>query len=363
MRTAPHAQPTPSSGAPASTAVETRPRLTWTQDLVTVALATIMEVGGILDGWAHSHIPDLETVLTPWHGVLYAGYVLTAGWIALQVMRCWRSGRRGINAVPVGYGLGVAGVAGWGVAGLLDLGVWHQIFGIEQGIEALLSPTHLMLATAEILIVTSPLRAAWSDRGLVVQPTLRALLPAVWSTVLAAQLVGFMLQYHIAFLSIVPTAEPATGIATVLVTNALLIGPMLLLLSRFRTPFGTFTVLYTGFAALLGGLVEYSGWPTILAALAGGTLADVLTHRLRGKPAGPRYAAVAGGSSLALWSGYLVAAALSSPFTWSVELWGGAVTLAVGSSVGLALLTAPTRCPAEGEQSASPMPAAGLAER
>jgi len=329
-------------GSTTDTMASTRPRLTWTQNLVTVLLATVMEAGGILDGWAHSHVPELETVFTPWHGVLYLGYTATAGWIALLVLRYWRSGRRGLNAVPVGYGLGLVGVVGWGVAGMLDLGVWHQIFGIEEGVEALLSPTHLMLAAAELLIITSPLRAAWSDRDFPAAPTLRAFIPAVWSAVLGAQLVGFMLQYDIAFLQVVPTSPPVQGISTVLVTNAILVGTMLLLVRRFRTPLGTFAVLYAGIGALLGGLIEFASWPTILAALVGGLITDLLARRHQARP--PRlasYAAVAGGSSLALWSAYLIAVALAFPFDWSVELWGGAMTLAVGSSLGLALLAAP----------------------
>jgi hypothetical protein len=342
-RRQPDANPTASTPAVAGSATHARPRLTWGQNLITVLLATVMEAGGILDGWAHSHVPGLETVLTPWHAVLYGGYLATAGWIGLQVLRSWRHGHRGINAVPVGYGAGVVGVIGWGVAGMLDLGVWHQIFGIERGVEALLSPTHLMLAATELLIITSPLRAAWSDPSLARAPSLRAVLPAVWSAALGAQLVGFMLQYDIAFLQIVPSADPVAGINAVLVTNAILVGTMLLLLRRFQIPPGSFALLYTGIAGMLAGLIEFDSWPLIVAALVGGAVTDLLAWRLRSRPAAfATYAIVAGGSSLALWSVYLIVVASLFQFDWSVELWGGAITLAVGSSLGLALIAAPT---------------------
>ena len=330
----------------AGSARPTRPRLTWRQNLITVLLATVMEAGGILDGWAHTHVPSLETVLTPWHGVLYGGYAATAGWIALQVLRYWRRGHRGISAIPLGYGLGLVGMVAWGLAGLFDLAVWHQLFGIETGVEALLSPSHLMLAASEVLIITSPLRAAWSDPGVPRAPSLRAFLPAVWSAALGAQLIAFMLQFDVAFLQTVPTAAPEAGIGTVLVTNAILVGTMLLLMRRFRTPAGSFTVLYAGIAAMLAGLVEFDSWPMIVAALVGGAVADLLTWRLRSRPARfAAFAVAAGGSSLALWSAYMVGVALLFPFDWSVELWGGAITLAVGSSLGLALLAAPTPAP------------------
>ena len=34
----------------------------------TVVLLSVWFVGGlILDGWAHNHIPELESFFTPWH--------------------------------------------------------------------------------------------------------------------------------------------------------------------------------------------------------------------------------------------------------------------------------------------------------
>ena len=48
------------------------------------------------------------------------------------------------------------------MGGVGDL-LWHQVFGIEQGIAALLSPTHLLLFTGVALILLAPFRAAWSS--------------------------------------------------------------------------------------------------------------------------------------------------------------------------------------------------------
>ncbi len=44
-------------------------------------------------------------------------------------------------------------------------GEYHHVgslFGFEAGLEALLSPTHLMLAAGALLILSGPARAAWS---------------------------------------------------------------------------------------------------------------------------------------------------------------------------------------------------------
>ena len=38
--------------------------------------------------------------------------------------------------------------------------LWHLAFGIEIGLDALVSPTHLLLLTSGVLLLTCPLRAA-----------------------------------------------------------------------------------------------------------------------------------------------------------------------------------------------------------
>src|SRR5262245_38823285 len=64
------------------------PRFDW---LMTILGAWLL--GGLyLDGWAHIHVPGLETFFTPWHAVLYSGYL--AGAMALLVT-CVRNRRRG----------------------------------------------------------------------------------------------------------------------------------------------------------------------------------------------------------------------------------------------------------------------------
>ncbi len=48
------------------------------------------------------------------------------------------------GGVPVGYGWGFIGVIAFAAGGVADM-VWHQIFGVEVDLEALLSPSHLLL--------------------------------------------------------------------------------------------------------------------------------------------------------------------------------------------------------------------------
>ena len=113
--------------------------------------------GLFLDGWAHTHISRLETFFTPWHAIFYSGYFLTTGTLMLwtscrrRVIGAERlnggaeSGRgRWAEAIPDGYGLSLLGALVFLFGGIGDM-LWHEIFGIEDNIEALTSPTHLLL--------------------------------------------------------------------------------------------------------------------------------------------------------------------------------------------------------------------------
>src|SRR5206468_5841643 len=64
--------------------------------------------------------------------------------------------------VPAGYGLGLVGVAMFVAGGVAD-GRWHTLFGVEVSVAALLSPSHLLLLGGGLLMVTSPVRSAWSS--------------------------------------------------------------------------------------------------------------------------------------------------------------------------------------------------------
>jgi len=158
-----------------------------------VALAGLALIGGLyLDGWAHIHRPGLETFFTPWHGVLYSGFLLLAAALVMPVLRGRLRGVAWSAALPAGYGLALLGVALFGAGGLLDLG-WHIVFGIEAGTEALLSPPHLLLATGAGLMVTAPLRSAWSLSDAPQRWT--TWLPPLLSLALLLALLGFFTSY------------------------------------------------------------------------------------------------------------------------------------------------------------------------
>ena len=77
-------------------------------DWAATILAATFTAGVFLDGWAHTHGRVDDTFLTPWHAVLYSGFlamaVLLVGRAAWGVARYRLTWRR---AMPEGYGLGL----------------------------------------------------------------------------------------------------------------------------------------------------------------------------------------------------------------------------------------------------------------
>src|SRR5215469_12842855 len=126
-----------------------------------VVLLEAWWVGGVfLDGWAHNHGKVDQTFFTPWHGLLYSAFAIYGLFLLVVWIRHRRAGYLWRRALPSGYGLALVGAGIFAVGGILDL-IWHTLFGIEVDVQALLSPTHLILATGLFLMITGPLRAGW----------------------------------------------------------------------------------------------------------------------------------------------------------------------------------------------------------
>ncbi|GLZ27853.1 hypothetical protein Lesp02_00430 [Lentzea sp. NBRC 105346] len=321
------------------------------RDLVTGVLG-IWLVGAVLsDGWAHFNVPGLESFFTPWHGALYAGLAVTAGWIGLMVWRTRAAGRPVLGDLPRGYAGGALGVLLFGVGGVADL-LWHEVFGIEVAVDALVSPSHLLLGAGGLLILGSPMRA----QG--VLGSIRRWTPtAVLSLVLSTALVAFFMLYTSPFpmpaavQSFVPTPEGTPGhleaelpvvaaLSGYLATTVLFAMPLLLMVrGRAGVPAGA-TVLVGTIAWLSVGVVGFPATAVAgaVGATAGAVIADFARSRLSGHH-GERWflPVVAGGTALLVWAGQLAGLAIADAVRWPVSLWSGVVVLAgfAGAAVGL----------------------------
>lgn len=339
---------------------QARPRATRREHLLTVAFATWLIAGIFIDGWAHSNDKP-ESFFTPWHGIFYSGFLATALWMGRMVQRRMAHGAAGRAVVPVGYGLGLLGVAVFALGGLFDM-TWHEIFGIEVDLEALLSPSHLILFCGGLLVVTSPLRAMWAEGG-PSAPTFRQFLPALLSTTLATATVAFffmdfaptlsgaMTQGPYGFIDLAFGANPdiagwmteevqLEGYAAILLTTVILLAPALYLARRWVLPFGSLTFLFGVVSTLVASIESFDMGMTFGAAAVGGLAGDLLYRGLRAAPDRPwRIRAVAAFAPAVMWLAYFGVLALSFSVGWSVELWSGVCAMSAIAGFGLAVVT------------------------
>lgn len=309
-------------------------------------------MGGLfLDGWAHTHIPRLETFFTPWHAVLYSGYLSVALFLLISLYRNHARGYAWSRSLPSGYELSLLGAAIFAVSGVGDM-IWHIVFGIEQNVEALLSPTHLGLATGLILCMSGPLRAAWR-RSESRTSGWRALLPMLFSITFIFSVFTFFTEYAHPFVRLTASfiypidytavqTSISLGLVSILFQAALLGAIVLLIVRRFILPFGAFTMIFTINIALLSILGNH--YSLIPAAALGGLGADLLYRWLQPSTKRPdmlRLFAFAVPAFYYLC--YFLNLQLIRGIQWSIHLWLGSVFMVGITGLLLSFLMVPMR--------------------
>jgi hypothetical protein len=231
---------------------------------------------------------------------------------------------------------------------------WHLVFGVESGLGALLSPTHLLLLVSGWLALSGPLRAVWRRDD--PAPSLITLLPGVLSAATITAVVLFGLSYLSGFVSDAPTLPyrdypegtpqhfavetPAVaGLGGYVVTSAVLVLAALALLRRWRTPFGTITVLVLTQGVLATVLADFAVPGVVVATAAAGLAADIVltvTYR-RGAPAPLARTAAVTTIPAVLWPAQLMVLQMREGVHWTAELIGGVISVTVILSAALAL--------------------------
>lgn len=292
---------------------------------MTVLCGLWMTAGLFLDGYFHQNLDgETESFLTPWHAVFYAGFSASALWVASMSRRRdpiafdWR-----LRHLPAGYGGARLGLALFAAGGAGDA-AWHAAFGVERGVDALLSPTHLLLFAGLLLILTAPIRAASASAVRTAPWVVAAALTS--ATALVGFFVNFAWGLGIAVHARTPY-DPITeagessviaGVASMLVTTAVLFGAARVLVDR-HPPRGAALLLF-GVVALLVSAAFDEDIEGVLAAVAAGlALEGCLRARLR-----PHATFAVAGA--VLWLSYLGALAVDS-IDWQPEIWLGAIVL------------------------------------
>ncbi|MEA5456853.1 hypothetical protein SPF06_19195 [Sinomonas sp. JGH33] len=309
------------------------------EDAVTLVAGAWLLAGTYVDGWAHNNLPDLETFFTPWHAILYSGFAASALWIASLTWRRRAPGTSWRAAIPPGYGPAAFGVVLFLASGAADF-AWHSVFGIEQNIKALFSPSHLGLATGGFLILGAPFAAA--RRHPVERGALR-LVPAVVSAMLCGMVAAFILQEFAVFArhGLIQTyagsaggprvvTEPTSSaiivaLGSFFVSTAALFVPVLLLALRWRLP-GVVpaAMAFVPSVALQFMVALRDAWLVPVAAI-GAALVGAVWLALRPAPEHPvRLAAALALAPVVFWGPYFAVVAIrDGALSFSPEVWGG----------------------------------------
>jgi hypothetical protein len=319
-----------------------------TFDWIATVLSVTFLSGLYLDGWAHNHGRVDETFFTPWHAVLYSGFLAMA--VVLLGRVAWRiaRGARWREAVPDGYGLSLIGVGLWFVGGPFDL-AWHSIFGFEANVEALLSPAHVVLALGVALMTSGPLRAAlrrppgrWIDE----LPMLLSLTCVVSNLTFFTQIAHPLANLWAAGPRRSSQDVTELGIVSMLLTTVILVGPLLLLLRQGRLPIGAVTTVVGINCVATGVLFDHGPYPAVpvlamvLAAVGGDVLRAVL-RPAAARPTAFRWFAI--GVPALLHAGYFAALALTQGIGYSPHLWMGVVVFVAVIGWLLSYLVLPPR--------------------
>jgi hypothetical protein len=312
-------------------------------------------LGAGLDGWAHFHGQVDGTFFTPWHAIMYSGFLAV---MTVHIGIAYVNARRGYqlwDTLPVGYGSSLVGVLVFAIGGLLDM-LWHLAFGVEASIAALLSPTHTVLLVGFALILSGPCRATLVKAQPGEELTWRRNGAAVLS-------LGFALAIVLAYLSYVspfggawsaakyapqmtvavapmlgwPISEfaIALGIVAVMFQSGVVVSVFIFMERRVRLPVPGYTLVMP--LAVLLVVVMYDEYRLLVPALLVGLFLDLLARRvdvraLDGRKYGPLGALIGGGFS-ALYFGTIL---LTGGTWWPIHVVTGAVLMAVlaGYAVG-----------------------------
>lgn len=326
------------STRPSTTADKPEFSIRW--DWILVILMGLFIFGAYLDSWAHNHLPDeLETFFTPWHGVLYAGFTLAAGWHVFTLFRYTQQGIAWTDALPKGYQLSLLGIIGFAIGGILDM-FWHELLGIEVGLEGMISPPHLLLICSATLVYSGPLRAAWLRTQTKTDwPNLG---PAVFPIAFTISLFTLVAQFAniLAYPSLVVEEPPAVaetfnslGASSAVITTAILMGFILLAVRRWwALPFGSITLILTMNLSLImftrqRFIVGYE--LVFFAAPIAGIISDILLRQLKPSPhrlwAFRIFGFAVPFSYFLLYFAILIA---SHGIRWSIHVWLGMAFLA-----------------------------------
>jgi hypothetical protein len=363
-----------------------RPVTTYREDLITAVLTIWPIVAMFFDGRNHNNKTGQESFWSVPHLFLYSGMTVIGIWVGVLVTRYQlaagvdpRKLLPDLKQIPVGYGVAILGLITLAIGGPTDF-AWHAQYGFEVGVDAIYSPPHLMLFFGGLLVSSTGIRSMWAKQDIVLD--FKSGAPALLSAVLFTGVAGFITMYLSAFMTnVTPTSDfvhdyqrqfhdtftdqtislnagltgygddkwsyyyyaASHGIASEVVTTLIVLGPILLLLRRWRLSFGAYTAITLGYGLLVNIMTEYRDIVLIVPLILTGLTIDYLQSRA--KP-GERLSlggirAVGPAAAGVLWISYYAVLAADKGLGWRPTMWVGAIMIGLFTGFGVAFLVAP----------------------
>lgn len=323
-----------------------------TLDLLVSVTTLWISCGFFLDAWAHGHVP-VETFFTPYHAVFYSGM------LALIVVLAAFRGR-----IPRSYRIPLLGIPIFIAAGIGDL-IWHHFLGVEEGVDALLSPTHQALGLGIFFVSSAPIISALRHRAQL--RTLADQLPLIFALATWMELIHFGTAYAFDPAAGRLNAPPSTntftpdyltalainyyklgmGVLVVIFQSTIMAGFALFAGSRFPLRPGALPLMY-----LLGNFAAAAAFTNdtpllitvLLMSAAAGIAGDFIVARLRPTPENPAaYRLLGAAVPTTYFATYFIVTAILERVWWDWNVLLGAVIWAGVIGFGLTLLSAPAR--------------------
>jgi hypothetical protein len=271
--------------------------------------------GLYLDGWAHNHGKVDDTFFTPWHAVFYSGFLAVSAVLAIFAMSASIRGLLWQRDLPVAYRSAIVAAPLFAMGGLADLW-WHETFGFEAGIEILISPPHLLLASSMFVICAAPARTWMAYRNHNPIPVILSVL-AAWSVVV------FMLQYNHPYGIIWPERSVIgqTGVLVGLVSlclHALLTTGVVLWMHDRQLPRGSITTVLVINALMIALMAdEYRfGWTALIAGIG----IEIVQYITRNRPHASQIRALTIATPILLCTAYFGVIAATTTLIWPISL-------------------------------------------